>query len=130
MLTYKNYLENKDHLSFADAVKIYDAINSYSKFHDADFDELFMEAIVAANQYANIRANWSIASPAEKRAVDQKRTEHHNAFMSALQILTRYMEQQGWNTDLVNSLGTPQANRKRFGDFACYLVCINAINAR
>lgn len=130
MLTYDNYLEITDSLTFQEAIEIHSKILQYAITTDEDFQELLEDVVKAANNYANARANWSVQTNEEKRSVDESRTLLHNDFMATLNILARYMKNQGWNSEWINELGTIENDRKRFGDFACYVVCINSLNAR
>lgn len=68
--------------------------------------------------YANTRAKWSIQTWEERRNIGGSRTIKHNAFMGNLQIIARYMEKQGWDSEWFDKLGTIENDRKRLGDFA------------
>lgn len=58
------------------------------------------------------------------------RTFQHNDFMAILKILTRNMKNQGWDFEWMDELGSIENDRKRFDDFACYMICINSLNVR
>lgn len=130
MLTYDHYLEAKDSLTFQEAENIYSRILKHSNDKDEDLQEFLTDVMQAANNYANTRSNWCIQTTEERRNVDEARTIQHNAFMVTLSILARYMKNQGWDSEWMDQLGTVENDRKRFGDFACYMVCINSLNAR
>ncbi|WP_240050995.1 hypothetical protein [Metabacillus litoralis] len=86
--------------------------------------------IEAAIIYVNTRAKWSVQTLEERRDIDDSRTHQHNTFMINLKVIATYMRQQNLSSEWFDKLGTIENNRKRFGDFACYLVYINSLNAR
>jgi ribosomal protein L11 methylase PrmA len=130
MLTYKKYLEEKDRLTFQEAEEIHSQILQYAMNRDSDFQEYWEEMIRSAIFYANTRAQWSVQTLEERRNIDNSRTHQHNDFMINLKVIATYMKQQDWSTEWFDKLGTIEKDRKRFGDFACYLVYINSLNAR
>ncbi|RHW36010.1 hypothetical protein D1B31_18145 [Neobacillus notoginsengisoli] len=130
MLTYTNYLEVKDRLTFQEAAALHLRVVQYVKQKDDVFQDLLEDVVKSANSYASTRANWSVQTTEERRDVDSSRTIQHNDFMATLKILARYMKNQGWDSDWIDELGIVEKDRKRFGDFACYIVCINSLNAR
>lgn len=130
MLTYDHYLKINDSLTFQEAIGIHSKILQYANTKDESFQELLEDVIKAANNYASTRANWSVQTTEERRSVDEARTIQHNDFMATLKILARYMKNQGWDSEWMDELGIIENDRKRFGDFACYMVCINSLNAR
>lgn len=130
MLTYKTYLEEKDSLTFQEAEEIYSHILQSANTSDSDFKEFWEDMIKSAIVYANTRAEWSIQTLEERRDINDSRTHQHNTFMINLKVIANYMKQQNWSSVWFDELGTIESDRKRFGDFACYLVCINSLNAR
>lgn len=50
--------------------------------------------------------------------------------MVSLKVIAAYMRERKWDSTWFEQLGTIERDRKRFGDFACYLVYINSLNAR
>ncbi|NLP52033.1 hypothetical protein [Bacillus sp. RO1] len=130
MLTYKNYLQEKDSLPLQEAEEIHSQILESAKITDSEFQEYWEEMIHSAIIYANTRALWSVKSLEERRDIDNSRTHQHNDFMINLKIIATYMKQQDWSAEWFDKLGTIEKDRKRFGDFACYLVYINSLNAR
>ena len=69
----------------------------------------------------------------QKMEIDERRTSCHDSLIVKFNMLARYLKMQGkpaaWR-DTLGHLEDDPANRKRIGDFACYLVFINSINAR
>src|SRR5690606_32549230 len=129
MLTYDKYLESKDSITFGESDRYYARILKYVDSKDEDFMELLTDVIKSATTYASTRANWGTMTLEEKQEMDPLRTIQHNDFMATLKILARYMKNQGWDSDWFDEVGVVEKDRKRFGDFACYIVCINSLNA-
>ena len=100
---------------------------------DVDALELYDELIKIATRYATIRANWLLLSREEKNEQDSGRTSCHNSVIIHFNMLARYLKQQGktaaWRDELGYEEDDPY-NRKAIGDFACYLVFVNGVNAR
>mgnify|MGYP004476168535 CR=1 FL=1 len=65
-----------------------------------------------------------------RRNRDMSRTEAHDHLIRSFNILARYMENQKISIEWRNMLGDEKEHRKRIGDFGCYLVFINCLNAR
>ena len=130
MFTYKEYLEEKGSLTFQEAEEIYSQILLSANTRDSDFKEFWEDMVKSAIAYANTRSKWSVQTLEERREIDNSRTHQHNTFMTNLKVIATYMKQQNWNSEWFDELGTIESDRKRFGDFACYLVCINSLNAR
>jgi len=59
--------------------------------------------------------------------LDQARRISHNAFIDTCNILSRNMIKEGEDASWRRLLGN---DRKAIGDFACYLTCILAVQAR
>lgn len=130
MTTYETFRENKDILTFEEAIDIHSQIIHSANTTDRDFKELLEDLIGSAIIYADFRARWSLMDFDERKKIGASRSLQHNAYMSNLEIVARYMKHKGWDSDWINKLGTKENDRKRLGDFACYLVCINAVSAR
>ena len=81
----------------------------------------------AAIRYANIRVEWLFMTSEERSRVNTQRTDAHNAFIDAVNALSRSMEQAGQNNGWRRWLGD---DRKVIGDFACLLVAHLGILAR
>ena len=100
---------------------------------NAEAIELYDELIKIATRYASIRANWILLSREEKIEQDSGRTSCHNSVIIHLNMLARYLKQQGETAVWRDRLGYEEDdpyNRKAIGDFACYLAFVNGINAR
>lgn len=131
MFSYEKYLENKDSLSFDEALVIYNKIMIASEKDDKVFIELWNDVISYASDYVKIRNQWNQLSKENKISKDSIRTSRHNAFISTLTPLERYMKLQGWDSTWMQDLGSAEPrNRQRLGDFAGYLLCIGTLRGR
>ncbi len=131
MFSYDKYLENKDSLSFEEALVIYNKIMSATEKDDKVFKELWNDVISYASDYVKIRNQWNHLSKENKISKDSIRTSRHNAFISTLTPLERYMKLQGWDSTWMQDLGSAEPrNRQRLGDFAGYLLCIGTLRGR
>ena len=128
MFTYQDYLKEENTLSFQEAETIYNTIIKDATKNDKDFYEHWNDVLAKAIKYANIRAMWHTSfSQTDRIEKDDIRTSAHDSFITNLNMLVRYMESQGKDISWITTLGS---NRKRIGDFACYLAYIYSINSR
>ncbi len=81
----------------------------------------------AAAAYACMRAEWQLASQDGRAGMNSARTEAHDAFIRACDMLEQVMREEGedvaWRADL-------GYDRKEIGDFACYVNLILGLAAR
>lgn len=100
---------------------------------DSEAQELYKELIKKATQYAGIRAQWLLMDRITKIETDDGRTSCHNSLIVKFDMLARYLRSKGekaiWR-DMLGYEKDDRNNRKRIGDFACYLVFVNSLNAR
>lgn len=89
--------------------------------------ELRQDVVELAVRYARIRVDYQLASPESQGELEGARTACHNALISACDILARNMAQHGEDATWRERLGD---DRKRIGDFACYLHALLGIAAR
>lgn len=130
MNTYENYLENAGNsaLTMENALEIYNEIvSSVTSCKDEDKMEFYDDMIKKACSYAKIRGEWEYMTKEEKMDADQGRTIKHNAFIDSVNILSRLITNDGVNSDWREKLGD---NRKRVGDFACFIAYITGISNR
>ncbi len=66
MFSYDKYLENKDSLSFEEALVIYNKIMSATEKDDKVFKELWNDVISYASDYVKIRNQWNHLSKENK----------------------------------------------------------------
>lgn len=130
--SYKEYLTTVKALSIEQMQQIHERmIEEVSA--DADAMELYDELIAVATRYAEMRAKWLLMEREEKMEKDSLRTSYHNSVILHFNMLARYLKSQGKDVVWRDMLGYEEEdgyNRKSIGDFACYLVFLNSINAR
>lgn len=126
-VTYQEFLKGADALSLEDAEKIYQAIIGCDLKHDREFERLFTVLQERAVIYVGYRAKWLNISLQERMEIDETRTRNHDLFIKAKNDLVKYMYEHKANVDWDDVLGE---NRKRIGDFACYMVFLMSLNAR
>ena len=130
--TYEEYIKLPKALSFEQMQTIHKQI-ILEVGKDSEALELYDDLIKVATRYATIRANWLLLSREEKLDQDSGRTSCHDSVITHLNMLARYLKQQGETAAWRDELGYEENdsyNRKAIGDFACYLVFVNSINAR
>ena len=130
--TYEEYIKLPKALPFEQMQAIHKQI-VLEVGNDPDALELYDDFIKVATRYAAIRANWLLLSHEEKLDQDSGRTSCHDSVITHLNMLARYLKQQGKTAAWRDELGYEEDgsyNRKAIGDFACYLVFVNSINAR
>lgn len=97
---------------------------------DPDARELYEAVLNKAIIYANMRAQWELMDREEKMEKDSLRTSRHDSLITNLNMLSRFLKIQGkdisWRDEL-RYTENDQSLRKTIGDFACYLVFVNAI---
>lgn len=101
-------------------------VQIYTSLKSGDPD-LLTDVLHAAIRYSRIRAEWFLMHSQERQEADASRTAAHNAFIDALNILSRSMKKSGQDNEWRRSLGD---DRKEIGDFACYLTAHLGILAR
>ena len=130
--TYEEYLKRPKAQPFEQMQAIHKQI-VLEVGNDPDALGLYDDFIKVATRYAAIRANWLLLSREEKLDQDSGRTSCHDSVITHLNMLARYLKQQGKTAAWRDELGYEEDgsyNRKAIGDFACYLVFVNSINAR
>ena len=132
MNTFSTYQAKTDTLSMEDFLEIHRKMTE-TIGNDPAAAELIEELMEPAIAYTAIRANWTLMSWEEKREADEGRTMKHDALIVKFNKLARYLDMTGrdisWRADLGYTEDKPE-NRRRIGDFACWLVFIAGINAR
>lgn len=129
---YAEYLESPKSLSIEAMQSIHSQMISEIG-NDVEGLEIYDELIGKAVQYASYRANWFVWDKEERMEQDSSRTSCHNALIVRFNMLARYLKMQGKAATWRNELGYEEedkCNRKAIGDFACYLVFVNSLNAR
>lgn len=101
----------------------------YSSLQNADKElvSLYTDMITKAVDYAGVRSEWLLLSPEEKKYNKEQRDLLHDTFIVTLNTLEEAMESRRISTAWRDLLGT---DRKRIGDFACYLALFYGLNSR
>lgn len=112
-------------LQYQEALEIYTAMTENLNRHDTDILDLYNRLLEKAVRYAHIRAEWNFLNREEKLEKDESRTMAHDSFISSIDIISRTEGKIGsqWREKLGN-------DRKRIGDFACYISLFRSLEAR
>lgn len=129
MFDYMTYLKKEDSLSFEDSLDIYYSIFKVLENQDDILHESWKDVVNSALAYSKMRTNWNYFSREEKQEKDKLRSSLHETFMINLKAFYRRGEQLELNGDWMEKLRLPE-ERKRWGDFAGYIVCFENIKAR
>ena len=127
---YEEYLKRIDTLTIEQASEFYRTIIESLDLDENDDREILQDYLMAAAKYANVRACWNILSREEKMDTDANRTACHNKVILHLNILARYLASKGKDVSWRDELGDDSLHRKKIGDFACYVACLEGLNAR
>lgn len=92
--SYQEYLAEPKALTLEEMQEIHGEIAGEIG-SDADGMELYDELMAVAVRYASIRAGWPLLSREEKMEKDSRRTSCHNSVITHLNMLARYLKQQG-----------------------------------
>ncbi len=107
-------------MNYSSTVQVYEAMK-------AGDTGLLADVLRTAIRYSQIRAEWLLMTVEERHETDARRTAAHNAFIDALNILSRAMKKAGQDNEWRRLLGD---DRKDLGDFACFLVAHLGVLAR
>ena len=112
-------------LTHSEAQDIYKTMKENLVSRDEDIFGLYRDMIKRAVRYANIRAEWNLLPAEERREKDSSRTSAHDAFIASVNIVARTEGEVGkeWRERLSD-------DRKRIGDFACFIALFEGIQAR
>ena len=128
--TYETYLEHPagNILKTEDAARIYKAMaECIEKCTLEDKMDFWNDCMKSAMEYNYIRNAWEFMSREEKMDADSGRTMKHDGFIISLNVLSRIAEQENVDNSWRKELGD---NRKRIGDFACYISYVTGISNR
>ncbi len=124
--TYEDYQNMPGSLTFEQMAALHREIMDEAGL-DADSADLYKDVFTAAVKYSQSRAGWPLWDGERRMEEDSLRTARHNQAIDSFNILARYLKNQGKPAAWRDALG---ADRKRIGDFACYLAFIGSICAR
>ena len=97
---------------------------------DSEAQEIYENLVAVATRYAGIRAEWRLWDGITKIERDDIRTSCHNSLIVKFDMLARHLKTRGKDAAWRDVLGYKKDDRKTIGDFACYLVFVNSLNAR
>ncbi len=130
MYSYDSYLDHRAGATITvdEALRIYnDICEGVKKCTIEDKMEFADDFVKKACNYAKVRQDWEFMSNDEKMEADKGRTIKHNACIDAVNILARLLNSDGIETPWRDQLGD---ERKRIGDFACFVAYIVGISNR
>ena len=128
--TYEAYLKHPagNILTIEDAMKIYgEMADSIKKCTLEDKMDFWNDCLVKAAAYAKTRNDWETMSREERIETDARRSSRHDVFITSINILARIAEKEGIDNSWRDELGD---ERKRIGDFACFISYITGISNR
>ena len=128
--TYEGYLKHPagNTISTEEAAQIYKAmVESVERCTVEDKMDFWNDLLKEAMEYSNIRNAWEFMSREERMDADAGRTMKHDAFIMAVNVLARLVEKNNVDASWREALGD---NRKRIGDFACFVAYITGISNR
>ncbi len=128
--TYESYLKHPaGHiLTVEDAMKIYEKMAaSIDQCGLEDKMDFWNDCLKKAASYTKIRNDWELMSREERIEADEGRTMRHDGFITSLNILSRIAAKEGVDNTWREELGD---ERKRIGDFACFITYITGISNR
>lgn len=110
----------------------YKAISGLSVINETELNEAYNNFLESCVSYSEMRSRWLLLTREEQKRVDAVRTSKHNVVLLNLTILERLCTQKGYSTTWRDIIGKSELGeeRKRQGDFACYVAFVLSINAR
>ncbi len=130
--TYSEYLEKPSVLTFEDMNRLHEAMLAGVRSLEGG-EEAYDKLVRAGTNYIDTRAGWKLMPKPVRKERNDERTARHNAVIIALDELADKMKEAGLDTAWREEIGyeaDDKVNRKRCGDFGCYIAFINSINAR
>lgn len=130
--TYKEYTTSTLSLTLEEMESVYTQMTK-DIAGDEDAIELYQDILEQAVKYVEYRSNWILWDNETKVKNDEIRSNFHNSLILKMNVFARYMKSVGHSTEWRDILGDESSHshvRKRIGDFACYIVFINALGAR
>ncbi|MEK5288135.1 hypothetical protein MKY69_00675 [Streptococcus sp. FSL R7-0212] len=127
IFSYDDFKNEKGIISFSEAEQIYSNLINSSNQLDKEFQEEWTTFVLLCVEYASARGKWLTLSREEKLANDEARTVTHNKVIYQLKLLKGLANEQDNDITWFESFND---DRKRIGDFACYVAYIYSINGR
>lgn len=107
-------------MNYETTIRVYDAMQKGD-------ERLQLQVIRSAIRYSQMRVEWKLMHAEQRLEMSPRRTAAHNAFIDAINILSRSMGREGQDNEWRDLLG---ADRREIGDFGCFLVAHLGILAR
>lgn len=126
-ITYNDLKKSKNSLSFIDCEKIHLKILNEGDLKDTEFQKVWQDFVLASVEYATIRGKWLFLSREEKIDTDEHRSICHNKVIYQLKFIKGLIAEKNGDTTWFSDF---HEDRKRIGDFACFVSYIYGINAR
>ncbi len=130
MNNYEEYLNHKA----GHVLKIEDAQSIYKRMTDAIAKceheakkELWDDFVQRCFKYTLVRCKWEFMDYQERIDADPSRTRMHDTVIDSIEILARLANKEGMDISWREDLGD---ERKRIGDFACFVTYITGISNR
>ena len=123
---YEDYLSQPGSLTFEEMLSLYRQMAAETGCDETAAD-LYKDLLAAAVKYSESRSHWPLWGREKKLEEDSVRTSRHNQVIDCFNILARHLGKQGSPAAWRDVLGS---DRKRIGDFACFLIFIESLNAR
>ena len=128
MESYQTYLQKNNTLPIEDSIRIYNQmISSFAQCKTEGKEDIIEQLIKSACYYTNIRSEWEFMDNEAKSKDDINRTSAHDSFIRNLNITERMLKNENIDTSWRTELGN---ERKKIGDFGCFLCFITALNNR
>ncbi len=132
IFTYREYLEKPKALTVDEMQKLHEQLLAEIKDDDKAV-AMYEGFIVTAVKYADIRASWKLIPKEQRSSINDQRTACHNQLIVHFDEIAKQLRAAGKPAQWREELGYEEVdkyNRKRIGDFACYISFIHGINAR
>lgn len=131
LYTYQDFTKHKSGLTFAAADQIYSELVGLVEIAGREVASDWKSFLDACVTYAARRGRWLLLSAKQKGAIDDQRTSEHDNVILTLTIVRRQLARLDLPTDWFDKLALdPVQERKRLGDFACYVAYVYGVNAR
>ena len=128
MNSYETYRKMNYILPIEDAMEIYNGmLETLSQCKVEGKTDIVNELMRSACYYTEVRMSWELKTNSEKAADDPSRALAHDAVIRYVNIVARMINNAGIETPWRDKLGN---DRKRIGDFGCFIGWITAINNR
>lgn len=110
-------------MTYEEAFSVYSQIIAGINEDDEDERYLLDNLKKRAVRYSGFREEWYLMEQSERIEQDADRTSAHEAFISAVDMVSRYQKGNTWRNHLTE-------DRKRIGDFAAYICLFLCLEAR